>query len=597
MFSQLIKSPGATMSSQFLGSSQFIMSRGGGGSAPDPVATILAQATGLYYPANAEAADRGMVNENDGVAIASAANGMRFPNGYAARPQSAPNLVLPNGATLTFDYSDGPVAGQRALRAQGSSLPGKANRTDFYIPAGTYTLAWEGKAAAAVSVKAGISTNRVSYAYTTEWQTFTHTFTSTGAAITLDFTYYDGAAFDVEIANLRISVGASDLGLDASLPFLWEYNTATATPALSTPEWRADGLLQRQEVVSVTGFSAVWSMDCGASAIPSTAFLWQVSDNGYQDLSIYMTATALATNRNGSPEPGASFTTAGIGRTTFAVSITADLLVVLRNSCPILIRDLSPAFTPVESSFISTAARTGLPSDWALGAFGFWDEGLGTAALAAATKGIENAVIASGLAIEDSNAAYYALGDSITVGNDIDPIYSYADQSLNDTGAAGGFGRNLAVGGYSLALISTVIDLWLPYWSAAADNGKTPVISLMCGYNDADAYFIPDPAGYYNLVMAQVARLRSAGCAVIMCDTLPSTKAGLNTARATYNGLLAAGVGTDFDYHCDFSGTTTGTDAAASNLTYYGDGIHPTQAGQDELYPVFNAVLATALAA
>jgi hypothetical protein len=82
-----------------------------------------------------------------------------------------------------------------------------------------------------------------------------------------------------------------------------------------------------------------------------------------------------------------------------------------------------------------------------------------------------------------------------------------------------------------------------------------------------------------------------------MTDDLPSTAAGFNAARATYNGLLSAGAGTDFDDHCDFSGVTTGTDAAASNASYYSDGIHPTQAGPNELSAVFDAVLATAVAA
>lgn len=554
-----------------------------------PLAALMRSALGFYKPADGVAADLGLANANSGPVVSAKANVLRLPGGYTVRPQNAPYLALPTNVTLTLNHGDGPAPGQRTMRVQSIATPAKVQPQYFTVPAGTYTLSWEGKAAAPVSVKAGVTTALGTFNYTTDWQTFSTTFTSAGSSVNLAFTYWNGAAFDVELANIRVSPGSVDLGLDNSLPFLFEYADGTATPDLSSPEWRANGLIQRHARKSVSGFSAVWQMKCGATAISSSAILWQVSDGGYTGLSVYMTSSALATYLNGSPEPGAAITSAGIGQTVFGVSISDDLLVVLRNGLPLLVRDIT--FTPVDSAFISTAARSGLPTNWSIGAFAVWDEALAGADLALATGAVEQAAADTSLPITDQDAAYYALGDSITAGN---PISTYASQSLADAGGA--FGLNLGVGGYTLALVSTVIDRWLPYWKAAASIGKTPIISIMVGYNDGTD-FMNDPSAYYASVMAEVARLRSAGCVVIMTDVLPSTRAGHNTARATYNAPLAAGVGTDFDYHCDFSGVTTGTDAAASNVTYYSDGIHPTQAGQDELYPVFNAVLATAIGA
>ncbi len=565
------------------------LGRRNAGSPPAP--SILASALGYYSPANADPGDAGLVNQVGGVAIASKANVLRWPGGHTVRPQNAPYLALANGVTITYNYGDGPAAGQRTMRLQSTNTAAVTNPQHFIVPAGTYTLAWEGRAISTpVSVRAGKNTAMEAFSYTTEWQTFTTTFTSTGAAMGLYLTYYNGAAFDIELANIRVSKGAGDLGLDATLPFLFEYLDGTATPALTTPEWRANGLVQRHERKTISAFTAVWQMKCGPTAPTATTYLWQVSDGGFAGLSVMVSGPNINVYLNGAPQSGASTALVGVGQTVISTSISASRWCVLRNGLPILIRDIS--FTPIASAFVSTAMRQNLPADWSVGAFGFWDEGLPAADLAAASSGIEAAAASGGLAVEDRNAAYYALGDSITVGN---PTSSYATQGLANAGI--GFGRNLGVSGGRLIEMRAAIDRWLPYWAAAADIGKTPVVSVMIGHNDYTD-LIADASGYYDDVMVEVARLKSAGCAVIMCDILPSNRAaGFNAARGIFNGLLATNEGTDFDHHCDFSATTTGTDGAETNTTYYSDGIHPTQTGQNELYPVFNAVLATAIAA
>jgi hypothetical protein len=125
-------------------------------------------------------------------------------------------------------------------------------------------------------------------------------------------------------------------------------------------------------------------------------------------------------------------------------------------------------------------------------------------------------------------------------------------------------------------------------------TGGSNILSVLIGANGISGSFLTDLAGYLD------AR-RAAGWHVILCTVLPTTIAGFNTTRATVNAELrfwtvsgsgGAVFGKHADRICDFAADPTmGTDAAASNTTYYVDGVHPTTAGHAILRKVFQPVL------
>jgi len=127
--------------------------------------------------------------------------------------------------------------------------------------------------------------------------------------------------------------------------------------------------------------------------------------------------------------------------------------------------------------------------------------------------------------------------------------------------------------------------------SLALKIHKKVIVSLHLGANDFEG--ATTAAGLYASMIGYAAELKELGAKVVICSTLPRTTggAGFEAKRNAYNTLLRAGVGVDFDGMADFDTTIMGTESTAANTTYYGDGTHPTLAGQQLLEPVYTATL------
>lgn len=549
-----------------------------------PVVEFSQSALGYYLPARGNAADAALLNENGGTSLDAMA--LHLPNSMNNLPVGL-GLIYTYGVTYTRNAADGPVAGQRAMNAVSTDTSGRLVAL-ITLPAGTYTLAEEVRADTPVDIRVGHWNDNAVKAVTSSWTTVSHTFTHAGGAISIQMSGYSTAAYNVEIANVRLSKGTSDLGLDTSLPLVFEESPSDPkAPPLTTAQWRANAMLMFQERRVFDACSFVAQVDCGATAT-SYNRLFQLAET-YADLTFYFHGAKLAMNLNGVTSQISDIGMDGVGRTIVGLSVSATQFAITRNGLPIHIEDR--AFSPVTTAYAAFPIRSYMPNDWSVGTVSFWDMALTAAELGVASIDIADQANAANLAIEDFDVAYYGMGDSITDGNG---TLSYADQALEASG--NGFGRVIAVPGDTIAEQDADADIWIPYWTAAAQAGRRPIVSMMIGANDFTT-LMADPSAYYTTVMATVAKLRAAGCVVIMCDILPRAISGFNVARGVFNALLAANEGTDFDYHCDFSGTTTGTDGSEANATYYPDGTHPSQAAQDELFPVFDAVLAAAIAA
>lgn len=85
---------------------------------------------------------------------------------------------------------------------------------------------------------------------------------------------------------------------------------------------------------------------------------------------------------------------------------------------------------------------------------------------------------------------------------------------------------------------------------------------------------------------------RAAGWKVVAATILPSTNASVTAKRGTVNTALRSWVGVHADAIADFAADATmGPDAAASDTTYYADGVHPTAAGHALLEPIMTAAI------
>lgn len=211
-----------------------------------------------------------------------------------------------------------------------------------------------------------------------------------------------------------------------------------------------------------------------------------------------------------------------------------------------------------------------------------------------------NNAAASSLTVNRPKNLIIAEGDSITVGP---ASNSYAQQAIpNLTGTALTVMNWSAQSGSKLLIHTTtglnVTDRLTSFHLPGIPEdltGRRVVYSVLIGANDLSDY--GSAAAYLADLYSVTDQVRSKGAKVVICTVLPKSSAWVgfathNTFRATLNAQLRLDVGTRFDALADFANDATmGPDAAASNATYYGDGLHPTAAGHALLEPIWRAAV------
>lgn len=178
----------------------------------------------------------------------------------------------------------------------------------------------------------------------------------------------------------------------------------------------------------------------------------------------------------------------------------------------------------------------------------------------------------------DLHPAIVFAGDSITVGtlgggnawtDDIvpDPYGGDITWTLTNLGIAGATVKNLRF------LMPSYNDYM------AYDEGLN-IFGLWAGTNDLLPYGVSQTYGYYEMMCKQ---LRERGWKVIAFTTISrATIESPVNLKVQYNNLIRANWSDFADILCDVAGNANlGADGAYANLTYFADGIHPTQAGND----------------
>lgn len=218
---------------------------------------------------------------------------------------------------------------------------------------------------------------------------------------------------------------------------------------------------------------------------------------------------------------------------------------------------------------------------------------------------IDNAA-ASSLTITRPKNHIIAEGDSITQGPSVN---SYVQQAFPNLTGTGTTVVNWACSSGSMLTTHTTVGLNVTdrltafHLPGIPDDltGRRCIYSILIGANDLSDY--ASASAYLTALYAVTDQARAQGAKVIICTVLPKSSAWSgytthNSFRATLNAQLrldvvGGGSGNNkFDALADFANDATmGPDAAASNATYYSDGLHPTAAGHALLEPIWRAAV------
>lgn len=175
-------------------------------------------------------------------------------------------------------------------------------------------------------------------------------------------------------------------------------------------------------------------------------------------------------------------------------------------------------------------------------------------------------------------------GDSISYGLAAD--FPYGQR------AASGRGSNTQANVFAVTgSTMTEVNARAALVDAAVDAATTSVLTLLIGANDFSAGTTAADllAAIKTYCLARKAAIPSRK--IVVMTLLPNTRVGFNAYRSAFNILVAAD-SSFYDALCDFaSDPVMGPDAAASDNSLYGDEIHPTQLGQDNLGDILAATL------
>lgn len=232
-------------------------------------------------------------------------------------------------------------------------------------------------------------------------------------------------------------------------------------------------------------------------------------------------------------------------------------------------------------------------ANWAgsMGVVAVYPAGHSASQVASCTAAVRSVMAGRSVSIPTASRYLAFDGDSITdPATAPSPNYTWiTNQNISPIVPAS---QNFAVSGSTLvnlnARTATVDSRLIP-------GGKN-VLSILIGRNDMAAG-IGSVAAFEVAYQAYCQARRAVGWKMVVSTVLPSTLAGFNAARNSFNTWLLANYTTFASALADVGNDPTiGPDAAASNATYYSDGTHPTAAGHAIMAPYFTTAVTSALA-
>lgn len=475
------------------------------------------------------------------------------------------------------------------------------------FPAGDYTLGVNVKRNTGSNQQFSFTANNTgtrsaAQTATSAWQRFTFTFnkgSNFNGNAGIGLCSIDGTTgANLQICDMELYAGTSDLGpgvLSADLYLginRYDTNPVTAATYLDFGAGMATAIMQPTAPIgSVTAFTAIGLVKKAIASQTYPGFLGSGHGHDGQPAEF----ACLARNP-ASDVKYLNFDIGGMGLfdlfaagdfhilthrwdgTTSEIWIDDVLLNAVTDAFTLTLDDLFEGSMPYFSGALQVSA------------VGFWLRKL-TDTEVRTTAGIFRDRFASTY----FNRILIPTGDSITGSATFDYPYQA-------TYSPAIFGSNRAGGGYTLASLiaqAASVDGAIPPDAAAS---RKFILTVLIGANDLEGIggvTYPTIASYCVALAAYLDARRAAGFIVVICTILPRTLGGFNASRNSVNdeirlwltnGLLAPGV--HADAICDFAADPTmGPDAAASDTTYYSDGLHPTSAGQLILAGVYGPVV------
>jgi lysophospholipase L1-like esterase len=514
------------------------------------------------------------------------------------------SVWLKSGITATDDAATAPDGSSDASTLVCTGNWWIGTKASLTLAAGTYTVVANamrntGSDQSFAFSKDGTVTRSPTKTATDAWQRFSYTFTAASPfnISTIYLCSIDGStAANLQVCDLELYAGASDLGpLSPDGNLYLGAAKGSASPSVSANvidlTGQGYGFIQLPESHSLTNVTAMAVVSKTAAGSGYDGFLSKIQS--YSDFSALSGESNVARSYigGGSIQDQAaglwSLLNVGYHMITHRYNGTArqiwldDILLFSANAS-------ISAYT-VRDFFVGIVNAFNLYSGLKINSLALYGSALTDDQIRTAYSVLSRKATANGLTMVTNTRVLVAEGDSITEAAAGYPFL------FGPNASPAVLGNNKAVATSTIADLvnrATVVDAILP----PSRGSRKFILSVLIGANDLAT--LGAPTWLANLASYCDAR-RAAGWTVAVCTVLPRTSAPHNTARAIANTELRLWTtggstvpGIHADAICDFAADATmGPDAAASNVTYYSDGTHPTAAGQALLEPVYRAVI------
>lgn len=567
---------------------------------PD-ITAFPAGAMGIWLAKNYSTTPRKHVPNSMAAAPLSSANWFAIEtNGYSF---NGDEYFSTSGTTITRRYSTGPVSGiQSAFRVVSAAA---ANGNMPVVPTlsvGTWTMAmWAKATSATTDIRFGpqaLYGGPATKTLTTSWQRITHTFTVTSAGnVALQYAWDIPAlpGFDIQIDNVGLFAGSSDLGANAAtvghlLLDRWP-NGATTYPATGVLNLTGGGSgVMQFPATAISQFTIgamvkrVSSSDSGYMAIMSSPTL------GYGVFTQYLSNGALKPNA----AFGAGISLPGTGQGLWDLNGNDWHMITHRYDGAnytiwyddhILLRStLAPSTRTIDTLLAFTLNGFGaFSTSHQMSSMFMYPTALSDATIRGdLLTAVRTRATTDGVTLPSVRRFVSAEGDSITA---LGQGY-YAAYAPNAAKPVAGI--NFAVSGSAITdLVSRGATVDLGYRA-----GATNILTVLIGANDLGGYAGGESA-WFAALMSYVSARRSVGWKVGVCTVLPKNDATHNTRRNIVNPQIRSAVGTQIDFVIDFDtdaqmGIDNSFTAFPANWT---DGTHPNATGHARLEPIYRAAV------
>ena len=549
--------------------------------------------------------------------------GVYYMSDYTASPRPyVPNAVATGGApvnllnntrrgfsvyegsnrTVTENAAVAPNGKTEAATVVASNSSWLFTRTLTGLAAGTYTFAVHVKSNSASSetfqLYDGTGARGASTA-TTTWQRFSCTFTTGSTSSPQIGLFNNSTAASLQVTNFELYLGASDLGPE---PEEVGNLYLDAGGRLTAAHTYADGVLDMTAAGS-TGlieFPAALTLDSGITVVGIAkntvagdyyaGFIARRQPNSAFGFLNFITALEwaggpqLRLGGNLQIDQGTynefwNFNSSGNnGWHGFGHRYGAAESSIWVDSGKIFTAPAGTAPTLQDFHF-SNADGNQYGQGWQYAAFAIYPRVLTDEEMVQA----QDALFANVTVSAGPIRLLWAEGDSITAEN---PSYLSLYTANANPVPIGGLG---AISGTTISEVLNRLPKALACKPADVNASSKFIYSLMTtnGLTTVGA-----STAYITTLQNICTQLRNAGWIVALMTLTPRADATYNTNRAAINTAIRTWVGTYCDIVVDFAADATmGPDAAASNLTYYRDGIHPTAAGHAILETIYRTAI------